>query len=77
MRRANGCVVPDRWKESGWTAEQVALLGTLPDEELAQRIERTRQAVRLKRERLGIGHPVDERRRGPAPRLFRGTLHER
>lgn len=37
-----------------WTAEQLALLGTLPDAEVAQRIGRTRNAVRIRRERLGI-----------------------
>src|SRR5262249_3579300 len=41
-----------------WTAEQLALLGTIPDEELAAKIGRTPNAIRLKRERMGIPNPA-------------------
>jgi hypothetical protein len=34
-----------------WTAEQLALLGTMPDEEVAARIGRTVEAVRIMRGR--------------------------
>jgi hypothetical protein len=37
-----------------WTAEGIALLGTATDEDVARRIGRTPNAVRLMRERLGI-----------------------
>jgi hypothetical protein len=46
-----------------WTAEQLALLGTLPDDEIAVRIGKTKLAVSLKRRSLGIAHPYDRRRR--------------
>jgi hypothetical protein len=46
-----------------WTAEQIALLGTLPDEDVAARIGNTVKAVGLKRCRLGIATAVDRRRR--------------
>jgi hypothetical protein len=38
-----------------WTDEELALRGTLPDAEVAARIGRTVQAVRVKRQRAGIG----------------------
>jgi hypothetical protein len=50
-------------RPDGWTAEQLALLGTVPDAELARRFGRTVDAVRLKRTRLGIPKTVDRRRR--------------
>jgi hypothetical protein len=37
-----------------WTAEQLALLGTMPDEEVAARTGRTRAGARVMRTRLGI-----------------------
>jgi hypothetical protein len=40
-----------------WTAEQVAMLGVLPDAEVAQRTGRSSEAVRLKRWKLGIPWP--------------------
>jgi hypothetical protein len=46
-----------------WTPAEVALLGTLPDEELAAQIGKTPVAVSLKRRRLGIANPCDRRRR--------------
>jgi hypothetical protein len=46
-----------------WTAEQLALLGTAPDEEIAERIGRTAHAVSAKRRKLGIPNRFDGRRR--------------
>ncbi|MBI1913582.1 MAG: hypothetical protein HYS12_02325 [Planctomycetes bacterium] len=40
-----------------WTAEEVALVGVLPDEEVAQRTGRTLNAVRLKRKLLRRPNP--------------------
>jgi hypothetical protein len=40
-----------------WTEEDLALLGRLPDEEVARRTGRTWNAVRQKREKLGIPRP--------------------
>jgi hypothetical protein len=44
-----------------WRSEAIALLGTVPDEEVAQRTERTVEAVRQKREELGIDNPGSNR----------------
>jgi len=41
-----------------WTPEQLALLGTMPDAELAAQIGRTVEAVRSKRSRPGIPNPA-------------------
>jgi hypothetical protein len=41
----------------GWTAEELALLGTVADAEVARRIGRTYEAVRQKREELRIPNP--------------------
>jgi len=46
-----------------WTEAQVALLGTLPDAEVARRIGRTELAVCLKRCKLGIETAHDGRRK--------------
>jgi hypothetical protein len=43
-----------RWEGRDWTPEQVALLGTIPDEELAALTGRPESAVRVKRSKLGI-----------------------
>lgn len=43
-----------RWRGRGWTAEQLALLGTDDDEVIAQRIGRSRGAVTTQRVRRGI-----------------------
>jgi hypothetical protein len=43
-----------RWDEDGWSAEELALLGTDTDEAVAARVGRTLDAVRLKRDRLRI-----------------------
>jgi hypothetical protein len=48
-----------------WTPEELALLGTLPDEEVAVRVGKTPGAVSLMRRRLGIPNPCDRRRRRP------------
>jgi hypothetical protein len=40
--------------EKRWTAEQLALLGTMPDEDLARRTGRTALAIRCQRSRRGI-----------------------
>jgi hypothetical protein len=53
---------PDRW-----TPEELALLGTLPDAEIAARIGRTETAVRTKRSRRGFRSPRDRRRRENKP----------
>jgi hypothetical protein len=52
--RAGHRTVPDRWKETGWTRKQLALLGTAPDKVIARRIGRSRSAVRSKRWACGI-----------------------
>src|SRR5262249_46653244 len=44
-----------------WTPEQLALLGSEPDEVIAARIGRTASGVRQKRCRLGIPNPHDRR----------------
>jgi hypothetical protein len=43
-----------RWAGTGWTAEQLALLGTVPDDVVAARFGRSENAVRVWRGRLGI-----------------------
>lgn len=46
-----------------WKREELALLGKLPDAELAQRIGRTANGVRVKRTRVGIRSALDRRSR--------------
>jgi hypothetical protein len=46
---------------NGWTAEELALLGTAPDAEVAAEIGRTEGAVTLKRCKLGIPTFCDRR----------------
>jgi hypothetical protein len=46
----------------GWTAEELDLLGSAPDAEVAARIGRTAGAVTLKRYRLDIPTFCDRRR---------------
>jgi hypothetical protein len=41
-----------------WTPQELALLGTLPDEEVAAQIGKTPGAVRVMRTRLGISNPA-------------------
>jgi hypothetical protein len=45
-------------REDTWTAEEIALLGQLPDAEVARKIGRTVEAVRLKRMKLGLSNPT-------------------
>jgi hypothetical protein len=44
-----------------WTPEELALLGTLSDREVARRLDRSRTAVTQKRCQLGIANPTDGR----------------
>ena len=48
-----------------WTAAQLKLLGKLPDDEVARRIGRTPNAVRIKRDRLRIAKQHDRRITAP------------
>jgi hypothetical protein len=41
-----------------WTAEELALLSTMPDEDVAAKIGRTAEGVRVKRSRCGIPNPA-------------------
>jgi hypothetical protein len=45
-----------------WTAKELRSLGTVPDDELAERIRRTVEAVRCMRTRRGIATARDRRR---------------
>jgi len=44
-----------------WTKKQLALVGTLPDAEVASRIGRSTTAVCVMRQRLGIPSAFDRR----------------
>jgi hypothetical protein len=46
-----------------WTEDELALLGTLPDDEIVRRTGRTKHSVVTKRCRMGIPNPCDRRRR--------------
>ena len=46
-----------------WSLDELSLLGTAPDEEVAKRIGRTKNAVRVQRTRLGIATASDRRTR--------------
>jgi hypothetical protein len=64
-RKKRGCPPPiGRWAEEGWKPEEVALLGTLPDDDLARRLGRSPGSVSLNRRRLKIPNPQDRRHRG-------------
>src|SRR5262249_3918133 len=56
-----------RYHGPAWTAEEVALLGQLPDAEVAERTGRTREAVRQKRNELGVPDPAARRGAYGAP----------
>ena len=45
-----------------WSPVDLALLGTMPDDELATLTGKTHNAVRIKRERAGIPNSTDRRR---------------
>jgi hypothetical protein len=49
------------WGEQAWKREELDLLGTLPDAEVAARIGRTVNAVRVKRTKLRIPAARDDR----------------
>jgi hypothetical protein len=50
-------------REDLWTADQLSLLGNMPDAQVARRTGRTVSAVRIKRQKLGIPNRHDGRRR--------------
>jgi hypothetical protein len=54
-----------------WTAKERALLGKLPDDEVAARVGRTREAVRSRRRDLGIPNPQSNRWSEEEDRLVR------
>jgi hypothetical protein len=54
---------PDRWGKTGWKPEDLALLGTKPDDELAAKLGRSVKAVTVRRLKLGIRTARDGRRR--------------
>jgi hypothetical protein len=60
----------------GWTDEQLALLGKLPDAEVARRTGRPKGAVRQKRGRLCIPKPSGPGRTGAELALLRGAPDE-
>jgi hypothetical protein len=47
-----------------WSEVELALLGTMLDGEVARRIGRTENAVRVKREKIEIATVKDRRRKG-------------
>jgi hypothetical protein len=59
-----------------WTAQEFALLGTLPDAEVTRRTGRTPNAVRQMRERLGLPNPAGNRWTAAGIALL-GTLPDR
>jgi hypothetical protein len=63
-RKERGCPPPTgRSTEDGWKPEEIALLGTIPDEELARQLGRSLNSVSLKRRRPKIPNPRDRRHR--------------
>jgi hypothetical protein len=52
--KETGRTYPDRWAETGWSLYEDNQLGTAPDEVIAEKLGRTRSAVRSRRVRLGI-----------------------
>jgi hypothetical protein len=59
--------------EETWTIEEIGLLGQLPDSEVARKIRRTVEAVRLKREELGRPNPTTTHWNAEATSLL-GTM---
>jgi hypothetical protein len=57
-----------------WSAEDLALLGTMPDEEVAAQIGRTTGAVRCKRTQRRIPTACDRRRAAPFTDTSEGVL---
>jgi hypothetical protein len=62
-RGRNANITPGYNLGPWWTPEQLALLGTVPDEDLAKQLGRTTDAVRCQRTRRGIPSAKDRRRR--------------
>ena len=60
--------LPKGYHGPWWTDEEIALLGTMADEQVAKKVNRPVQAVRQKRERMGISNPTHSPRVGPRPR---------
>ncbi|HEY1719492.1 MAG TPA: hypothetical protein VGH42_14525 [Verrucomicrobiae bacterium] len=60
VRRRGSILRPDlfprglRWNGRAWLADEVQLLGTMPDAVLAAQLGRTRSSVSHKREKLGV-----------------------
>jgi hypothetical protein len=52
---------PPRIGGRPWTVKELRFLGTMPDDELAERIRRTAGAVRVMRTRRGIATAKDRR----------------
>jgi hypothetical protein len=71
-RKERGARPGNRWGDDSWKQEELALLGTLPDDEVAARIGRTTNAVRVKRTKLRIPTARDGRRARRKPRPARG-----
>jgi hypothetical protein len=61
IRHDFGAHLPKGYHGPRWTAEELALLGTAPDEEVASRIGRAKEAVRLMWTRWGIATAHDRR----------------
>jgi len=53
---------PIQGGHAAWTKQELVLLGTISDAEIAAKIGRTENAVRVKRTKLGIPSAVDRRR---------------
>jgi hypothetical protein len=66
-----------RWEGRAWTRQQIALLGTMPDEGLAALTGRSESAVRVKRSKLGIPTYRDRRRRGLSRKAQLGQTPDR
>jgi hypothetical protein len=49
-------------RPNAWTAAELALLGTMPDAEVARQTGGTTNGVRIKRQKLEIANPFDRRR---------------
>jgi hypothetical protein len=68
-------------KSPDWTPQELALLGKMPDAELAKRLGRTVGAVALRRSRLNIanyGHPAGKFKRWtPGEVALLGTVPDR
>jgi hypothetical protein len=66
-RKERGARPGNRWGDDGWQQDELALLGTLPDAEVAARIGCSTNAVRVKRTKLRIPTARAGRRRQGQP----------